>query len=70
MYDQTDNNCRYSTRHTLMDPFTIATGVAGLVSLTTEIHGIVSGYISGAKSATMEANNFLVQITTLQAVLD
>jgi hypothetical protein len=53
-----------------MDSFTIATGVAGLVSLTIEIHGIVSDYISGAKSATTEAHNLLVQITTLQAVMD
>jgi hypothetical protein len=52
-----------------MDPFSIATGVAGLVSLAIEIRRILNDYIGGVKSAPDEIQNLLIEISTLRAVL-
>ncbi|CCX04765.1 Protein of unknown function [Pyronema omphalodes CBS 100304] len=53
-----------------MDPFTIATGLAGLLSLAIEISGILSGYIGASKSAPKEVHDLLVKVSALQQVLE
>jgi hypothetical protein len=53
-----------------MDPFTISTGVAGLLSLAMEITKILSAYISDVKSAPEDAQNILTNVTSLSYVLE
>jgi hypothetical protein len=53
-----------------MDPFTIATGLAGLLSLAIEINGILNGYIGASKSAPKEVHDLLVKVSALQHVLE
>jgi len=52
-----------------MDPFTIATGLAGLLSLTLEIADILSTYTSGVKNAPKDARSVLTEISSLGHVL-
>jgi len=53
-----------------MDPLTIATGIAGFLSLTFEIAAVLKEYISGVKSATSDAGNLLTEIEALNHVLE
>jgi hypothetical protein len=53
-----------------MDPFTIATGLSGFLSLAIEITKILGGYVSDVKSAPEDAHNLLVEVTALCHVLD
>lgn len=53
-----------------MDPFTISTGVAGLLSLAMEITKILSAYISDVKSAPEDAQNILTKVESLCYVLE
>ena len=52
-----------------MDPFTIATGLAGLLSLTQEIANILSTYTNGVKNAPKAARSVLTETSTLSQVL-
>ena len=52
-----------------MDPFTIATGLAGLISLTSDIVQILTDYTGGVKSATKDARSVLTEVTALSHVL-
>jgi nucleoid-associated protein YejK len=52
-----------------MDPFTISTGVAGLLSLSMEIVTVLSGYISDVNSAAKQAQDLPTELTALQAIL-
>ncbi|KAF8541995.1 ankyrin repeat-containing domain protein [Trichophaea hybrida] len=52
-----------------MDPFTVATGLAGFLSLTIEIKKILEEYISGVKSAPDNSRKLLTQIAALSHVL-
>jgi hypothetical protein len=52
-----------------MDPFSLSTGIAGLISLGMELTRILQGYISDYKSAPEDAHNLLVEVTSLCHVL-
>ncbi|KAF8462760.1 hypothetical protein BDZ91DRAFT_330752 [Kalaharituber pfeilii] len=52
-----------------MDPFTIATGIAGFVPLAIEIGKILKEYISQFKEAPKDAQTILTEITALRYVL-
>ena len=52
-----------------MDPFSIATGVAGLLSLTEEFVKIIIDYTGSVKSATRDAWSVLTEVTALSHVL-
>ena len=52
-----------------MDLFTIAMGLAGLLSLTREISRILSIYTSGVKNAPKDARSILTEISSLSHVL-
>ncbi len=47
----------------------IASGIAGLVSLTVEVYGISYKYISGVHDASSSARRFLKELKDLQRVL-
>jgi hypothetical protein len=51
-----------------MDPFTISTGVAGFLSLSIELIGILNDYMTSVNSAPKEANDLLIEITALKLV--
>jgi len=55
-----------------MDPFTIATGLAGLLSLdlTQKISRILSIYTSGVKNAPKDARSVLTEISSLGHALE
>lgn len=52
-----------------MDPFSISTGVAGLLSLAIELSTILDNYVSGFKSAPEDADRILNEIDALCHVL-
>ncbi|KAF8455796.1 hypothetical protein BDZ91DRAFT_686266, partial [Kalaharituber pfeilii] len=52
-----------------MDPFTITTGVAGLLGFTIQIGEILTAYIGQVKEAPEEAQTFLTEITAVSDVL-
>jgi hypothetical protein len=52
-----------------MDPFTLATGVAGILSLTTELTKIFTEYVGGVASAPKSARSLFEEITALSHVL-
>ena len=54
----------------MMDPFTISTGLVGLLSLTLEISRILSTYTSGVKNAPKDARSVLTEISSLSHVLE
>jgi len=53
-----------------MDPFTIATGLAGLLSLTLEISRILSTYTRGYGSGREDVHSVLTEISSLSQVLE
>ncbi|KAF8253364.1 hypothetical protein K440DRAFT_249243 [Wilcoxina mikolae CBS 423.85] len=53
-----------------MVPFTVSTGMAGLLSLTIEITKLLGGYISGVNEAPKQAQELLKEISALDAVLN
>lgn len=53
----------------MADPFTIATGVAGLLSLTLEITKITVEYVRGASKASGAVEQFRQELIALQNVL-
>jgi len=52
-----------------MDPFSIATRLAGLISLTSDFAWILTDYTGGVKSATKDARSVLTEVTALSHVL-
>ena len=52
-----------------MDPFSIATGLAGLLTLTADIVQVLTDYTGGVKSATKDARSVLTEVTALDHVL-
>lgn len=52
-----------------MDPFTVATGVAGLISLILDVSKISYKFVSGAKNASRHVHNCLKALNSLQGVL-
>ena len=52
-----------------MDPFTLATGLAGLLSLTIELTEICQGYRSGARKARKSVEGFIIELSSLKKVL-
>jgi hypothetical protein len=53
-----------------MDPFTLATGVAGILSLAMDITKVVKEYVDGVKDAPKSARSLHQEITALGHVLD
>src|SRR5947207_1095949 len=54
----------------MIDPFTLSTGVAGILSLTLEIGAILHEYVSNVKNAPKEAIDLLNEVQTLSAVFE
>ena len=52
-----------------MDPLTLATGLAGLLSLTIELTKISHGYVSGARKAPKSVQGFIIELISLKKVL-
>jgi len=53
-----------------MDPLSIALGVAGLVTLSAQIHQVVTKYINSFKHAPREAQDLVDKLTALISVLE
>ena len=53
----------------VMDPFSLATGLAGLLSLTIELTNICHGYFSGVRKASKSVQGFILELTSLNQVL-
>jgi hypothetical protein len=53
----------------IMDPFTVATGVLGLLGVTIQVSQIVSSYIDGVKNATKAATELSTTLTILHSTL-
>lgn len=53
----------------MAEAFGIASGVAGLVSLTIEVFGISYKYVHGVRNAASSVRQFLVELEHLQKVL-
>lgn len=53
----------------MSDPFTIATGVAELLSLTLQVTQITVEYVKGAKNASVSIKQFRQELVALQNVL-
>ena len=54
----------------MLDPFTLATGVAGLLSLTIELSKIISAYTQSLNDASREAQELLAELSELSHVLE
>ncbi len=52
-----------------MDPFTLATGLAGLLSLTIELTKISHGYVSDAREAQKSIQGFILELINLKKIL-
>jgi hypothetical protein len=52
-----------------MDPFTLATGVVGLLGVTLQISQIVGSYIDGVENATKAATELSTTLTILHSTL-
>ena len=52
-----------------MDPFSLVTGIAGLLSLTIELTKTTREYLDGVKNAPSAINETLDQVNSLQSVL-
>ena len=52
-----------------MDPFTLATGLAGLLSLTIKLTNVCHGYISGARKAPKSVKGFILELISLEKAL-
>ena len=53
-----------------MDPFTLATGIAGILSLTLEVTKIVADYTKSVKAAADESHALAVELSGLTSVLE
>lgn len=53
-----------------MDPLSLSTSVAGLLSLTIELSKILKGYVDDIRSAHQEATELMTEVSTLEHVLD
>jgi hypothetical protein len=53
----------------MIDPFTLATGVAGILSLSIEVAKITGEYVGSAKSAPKEVQDLAFQTDALSDVL-
>ncbi|KAI9890030.1 MAG: hypothetical protein M1814_004546 [Vezdaea aestivalis] len=65
---------RYATsvcvaRTTMMDPFSVAAGCAGLASLAIQISKLTYQYISAVKNSSLDASNFIRELSALRNVL-
>lgn len=54
----------------MSDPFTIATGIAGLLSLTIELGKLVSAYTCEAASASEEMGDLTIELAALETTLN
>ena len=54
----------------MIDPFTLSTGIAGVLSLALEIGAILHEYSSNVKNAPKEARDLLSEIQALGAVFE
>lgn len=54
----------------MIDPFTLSTGVSGLLSLTSEIIKLVKGYSDAVQSASQEVQDLALQCRALAEVLE
>ena len=52
-----------------MDPFTLATGLAGLLTLANELTKVCCGYFSGARKAPKTVQGLILKLTCLEKVL-
>ena len=52
-----------------MDPLTLATGLAGLLSLAIELTTVCRKYISGARKARKSVQSFILELASLEKVL-
>ena len=52
-----------------MDPFTLATGLASILSLTIELTSMCRGYVSGARKAPKSVQGFILELISLEKVL-
>jgi hypothetical protein len=53
----------------MIDPFTVATGLAGLLSLTIEVTKILYGVVNSSKNAPKNAKELLQELDQIQRVL-
>ena len=53
----------------MMDPLTLATGLASLLSLTIELTSICHGYVSSARKAPKSVQGFILELMGLKKVL-
>lgn len=53
----------------MMDPVTLATGLAGLLTLTIELTSICHGYVLGARKAPKSVQGFILELISLKKVL-
>ena len=54
----------------MIDPFTLATGLAGLLSLTIELSKIITDYIGAVNNAPKDAQELFTEISTLAQTLE
>ncbi len=52
-----------------MDPFSLATGVVGVLGVTIQVSQIVSSYIDGVKNAAKATTELLTTLTVLHSTL-
>ena len=53
----------------MFDPFSLATGIAGLISLSLEVTKIAQQYIQGVRNSSKDINDFLQELAALTDVL-
>jgi len=53
----------------MIDPFTLATGIAGLLSITLQVSKILHGQVNALKNAPSEAKDLLYELDQIQQVL-
>ena len=53
----------------MADPFTLATGIAGLISLSLEVTKIAQQYIQGVRNSSKDIDDFLQELAALTDVL-
>lgn len=53
----------------MVDPFSLATGIAGLISLCLEVTDITRQYVQGVRNAAKDVDEFLKELSALVDVL-
>ena len=53
----------------MADPFSLATGIAGLISLSLEVAKIAHQYIQGVRNSSKDIDDFLQELAALTEVL-